>query len=66
MMFDLRQFTIDNLIKGYEEGSFTRAQVSIFSMNYMMKGIITQEDIVYINEQMDLIDEQVEDEEIVE
>ena len=60
-MFDLSQFAIDNLIKGYEEGSFTRAQVSIFAMNYMMKGIITQDDIVYINGQMDLIDERVDE-----
>lgn len=55
-MFDLRRFTIENLTTGYQEGSFTRAQISIFAMNYMTKGIITQDDLNYINEQMDLID----------
>lgn len=62
MGIDLTKFAIDNLIDGYREKSFSRVQISIFSMNYMMRGILTNDDITYINEQLDKIDEEWEQE----
>ncbi len=38
------KFIKDNLISGYQNGSFTIEQVNIYSMNYLMRGNITQED----------------------
>lgn len=64
MGFDLTQFAIDNLIEGYNDGSFSKAQINIFSMNYMMKGILSKDDIDFINSEMDLIDKHREQEEL--
>lgn len=41
-MFDLGKFITDNLKSGYDNNSFTLEQVNIFSMNYLMKGQISQ------------------------
>lgn len=62
MGIDLTRFAIDNLIDGYREKSFSRVQISIFSMNYMMRGILTNDDITHINKQLDKIDEDWEQE----
>lgn len=56
MGIDLTQFAIDNLIEGYREKSFSKVQISIFSMNYMMRGILTNDDIDFINSELDKID----------
>lgn len=40
----LNEFLRDNLISGYQNNSFTPEQVVIFSMNYLNKGQIKQED----------------------
>lgn len=41
----LNEFLRDNLISGYENNSFTAEQVVIFSMNYLNKGQIKQDDV---------------------
>lgn len=64
MGFDLTQFAIDNLIEGYREKSFSKVQINIFSMNYMMRGILTNDDIDFINAELDKIDEQWEQEQL--
>lgn len=43
-MFDMAEFLKDNLITGFQNGSFTEQQVNIFAMNYLMKGMLEQED----------------------
>lgn len=43
-MFDIAQFIKNNLIGGYDNGSFTREQVNIFALNYLSKGQIAQAD----------------------
>ena len=48
-MFDLAEFIKENLISGYENSSFTKEQVSIFAVNYLLKGQITQGDFDVIN-----------------
>lgn len=64
MGFDLTKFAIENLIEGYNDGSFSKAQINIFSMNYMMKGILSKDDIDFINSEMELIDERREREKL--
>ena len=41
---NLAQFVKDNLVGGYQNGSFTLEQVNIFALNYQTRGIITQVD----------------------
>ena len=38
------QFIKDNLVGGYQSGTWSEFQVNIFAMNYLMRGNITQED----------------------
>lgn len=40
----LNEFIRENLISGYQNNSFTLEQVNIFSLNYLEKGMITQND----------------------
>ena len=42
-MFNQSKFIIDNLTKGFDNGSFSAEQVNIFAMNYKLKGLITDE-----------------------
>ena len=41
---NLAQFVKDNLVGGFQNGSFTLEQVNIFALNYQTRGIITQAD----------------------
>ena len=49
-MFILHDFIFNNLISGYKNGSFTKEQVSIYSVNYMTKGLFTETDVEKLNE----------------
>lgn len=42
-MFNMAEFLKTNLINGYWNGSFNETQINIFAMNYLLKGLITQE-----------------------
>ena len=50
MMFILHDFIFNNLVSGYKNGSFTKEQVSIYSVNYMTKGLFTETDVENLNE----------------
>lgn len=41
-MFDIGKFITENLLSGYDNGSFTAEQVNIYAFNYLAKGQITQ------------------------
>jgi len=43
MSFDFSKFIINNLKSGYSNGTWNQEQISIFSMNYMSKGQISEE-----------------------
>lgn len=43
MIFDFSKFIVNNLKSGYSNGTWNKEQVSIFSVNYVMKGQISQE-----------------------
>ncbi len=42
-MFSAENFLKENLIKGFENGSFTEEQVKIYAFNYKIKGCISEE-----------------------
>ena len=52
MIFDLGKFIKNNLMRGYSNGSFTKEQVNIFALNYLMKGQIEKTDFDEIQEFM--------------
>lgn len=47
---DFAKFIKDNLIGGYQAGTWSEFQVNIFAMNYLMRGNITQDDFEEIME----------------
>ena len=51
--FNMSEFLKDNLISGYQNQSFTKEQVNIFSMNYLMNGRLTQDDFDDIQETLE-------------
>ena len=51
-MFQLNEVLKNNLISGYQNNSFTKEQVVIFSMNYLNKAQLSQEDV---DEIMDIL-----------
>ena len=67
-MFILHDFIFNNLVSGYKNGSFTKEQVSIYSVNYMTKGLFTETDVEKLNEILseEPAEDSVMDEEITE
>ena len=57
MSFNMREFTITNLINGYKNGSFRKEQINIFLVNYTLRGVLKQEDIQLVNDLIDEYDE---------
>lgn len=43
-MFSMKEFLKTNLVRGFQDGSFTEAQVGIFAANYLAKGWFAQPD----------------------
>ena len=61
MSFDFSKFIVNNLKSGYNNGTWNAEQVSIFSMNYLMKGQISQEQFedlqLFMNPPEEIIEE---------
>ena len=45
----LRDYIKRNLINGYKDGTFSESKVMQLAINYFEKGYITEEDIEYID-----------------
>ncbi|HZK61370.1 MAG TPA: hypothetical protein VFC41_04790 [Anaerovoracaceae bacterium] len=58
-MFDIKQFTKDNLIGAFKDDIFTEEQVNIFCVNYLIKGVFDEADIVEVIALMNPIIEEV-------
>ena len=48
-MFNLKDYIIKNLLSGYEDGTFTESKVMQIAVGYLMKGLLTEEDLAYID-----------------
>ena len=57
MTFDFAKFLTENLISGYQNGSFTKEQVGLYAFNYFSRQQITQDDFDRIRETLDPPDE---------
>ena len=44
MSFKMNEFLLENLRNGYINKSFTKEQVNIFAVGYLMKGMFSQEE----------------------
>ena len=49
-MFNLYQFTKNMLIGLYDDKVYVGAKVRELALNYMIKGYLTQDDLIYIDE----------------
>lgn len=58
-MFDIAEFIKTNLKSGYDNGSFSLEQVNIFTLNYLMKGQISQDDFDEIQLHLNPITEEI-------
>ena len=67
-MFNLKEFIINNLIKGVKNKSFSKEYASILATNYFLKGIIAEEDISRFDEETTepVVEEVIENEQIEE
>ena len=52
MAFNIAEFITNNLLSGYDNGSFTEEQVNIFAINYLSKAQISQSDFEAIKEHL--------------
>ena len=50
-MFNLEEFILENLISGVKKGVFAKEYASTLAVNYLLKGILTQEDIARFDEE---------------
>lgn len=50
-MFSLKEFVKNNLIQGVINGSFGAEYARIMGVNYLVKGILTEEDLQQIDQQ---------------
>ena len=66
-MFNFKEFVVKNLINGVKNGSFTKEYASILATNYLLKGILSEEDIAKFDSET-TIEEVVEEiiEEMIE
>ena len=53
MTFDFAKFLTENLITGFNNGSFTKEQVGLYAFNYFSRQQITQADFDRIRETLD-------------
>ena len=58
--FSIADFLKNNLKSGYDNGSFTYEQVSIYSFNYLSKGQISQADFEEIQLHIKPVEEIIE------
>lgn len=50
-MFNLKEFILSNLISGVNNNSFSKEYASILATNYLLKGILSEEDLQRFDEE---------------
>lgn len=51
-MFNLKSFIVENIVNGIKNNTFTKEYGNIMAVNYLAKGIITEEEIIAIDDQI--------------
>lgn len=61
-MFNLKEFIEKNIVDGVKNGTFTKEYANITAVNYMLKGVLLEENIISINDQIEQWEHEVQDE----
>ena len=51
-MFNLKNFIVKNTVNGVKNGTFTKEYANIMAVNYLIKGVLTEENVVDIDTQI--------------
>ena len=51
-MFNLKEFIVKNIVNGIKNGTFSNEYGNIMAVNYLVKGILTEEDVANIDAQI--------------
>ena len=51
-MFNLKEFIVKNIVNAVKNGIFAKEYANITAVNYLVKGILTEEDIASIDSQI--------------
>ena len=52
-MFDLKAFIVTNIVNGIKNGTFTKEYGNIMAVNYLAKGMLTEENVIDIATQIE-------------
>lgn len=52
-MFELSSFIVKNTVNGVKNGTFSKEYANIMAVNYMLKGVLAEEDVVSISTQIE-------------
>ena len=52
-MFELSSFIVKNTVNGVKNGTFSKEYANIMAVNYMLKGVLSEDDVVSINAQVE-------------
>lgn len=61
MVFNLKNFIKISLIDGAKKGIFAKEYANILAVNYLIKGLLTEEDLSEIGETLSLQSENIEE-----
>lgn len=61
-MFNLKEFIEKNIVDGVKNGTFTKEYANITAVNYMLKGVLLEENIISINDRIEQWENEVQDE----
>lgn len=51
-MFNLKSFITTNIVNGIKNGTFSKEYGNIMAVNYLVKGILTEDDVASIDAQI--------------
>ena len=51
-MFNLKEFIVRNTVNGVKNGTFTKEYANIMAVNYLIKGVLTEENVIDIDAQI--------------
>ena len=51
-MFNLKDFIVRNIVDGVKNGTFTKEYANIMAVNYLIKGVLTEENVIDIDAQI--------------
>lgn len=59
-MFDLKSFIVTNIVNGVKNGTFTKEYGNIMAVNYMVKNVLAEENVISVSTQIEAWEEEQE------